>query len=248
MATGDHQVDPRRLVAALRTAAERAGVELRPARVGALSEVDAGVTVVAAGCGAAGLTGLPVRPVKGQVLRLRAPGGGPPGFRHVIRGYADSEPVYLVPGPAGRSWSGDSRGARGHRCHRRWRADAAARRRGAGAGTRRVRAGGGRRRAAPRYTRQRAIIGPLPGRPGVLAATGTTATASCSPGHRRPGHRADRLRRAGSRARPLHPGPLREGAHVELIVNGLGRTLPEGVTVAEVVRTVTDGSAGSRSR
>ncbi|WP_374226683.1 FAD-dependent oxidoreductase [Micromonospora sp. WMMB482] len=25
------------------------------------------------------------------------------------------------------------------------------------------------------------IIGPLPGRPGVLAATGTTATASCSP-------------------------------------------------------------------
>ncbi|MDM4778153.1 hypothetical protein [Micromonospora sp. b486] len=57
--------------------------------------------MVAAGCGAAGLTGLPVRPVKGQVLRLRAPGGGPPGFRHVIRGYADSEPVYLVPRASG---------------------------------------------------------------------------------------------------------------------------------------------------
>ncbi|MFI6128006.1 glycine oxidase ThiO [Micromonospora sp. NPDC051141] len=97
VAPGDHQVDPRRLVAALRVAAERAGVTFRPTRVGALSEVDARVTVVAAGCGAAALTGLPVRPVKGQVLRLRAPGDGPPGFRHVIRGYADGEPVYLVP-------------------------------------------------------------------------------------------------------------------------------------------------------
>ncbi|MFG1677737.1 glycine oxidase ThiO [Micromonospora sp. NPDC049282] len=101
VAPGDHQVDPRRLVAALRVAAERAGVVFRPARVGALSEVDARVTVVAAGCGAAALTGLPVRPVKGQVLRLRAPGGGPPGFRHVIRGYADGEPVYLVPRNSG---------------------------------------------------------------------------------------------------------------------------------------------------
>jgi len=31
---------------------------------------------------------------------------------------------------------------------------------------------------------------------------------------------------------------------VELIVNGTGRTLPEGVTVAEVVRTVTDRERG----
>ncbi|MBU8857093.1 MULTISPECIES: sulfur carrier protein ThiS [unclassified Micromonospora] len=31
---------------------------------------------------------------------------------------------------------------------------------------------------------------------------------------------------------------------MELIVNGLGRTLPEGVTVAEVVRTVTDRERG----
>ncbi|MEV0426112.1 glycine oxidase ThiO [Micromonospora sp. NPDC050495] len=101
LAPGDHQVDPRRLVAALRTAAERAGAVLRPAAVGALSELAARVVVVAAGCGAAALTGLPVRPVKGQVLRLRAPGGGPPGFRHVIRGYADGEPVYLVPRDSG---------------------------------------------------------------------------------------------------------------------------------------------------
>ena len=50
--------------------------------------------VVAAGCGTAALTGLPVRPVKGQVLRLR----GEPGLlRHVISGYADGRHVYLVP-------------------------------------------------------------------------------------------------------------------------------------------------------
>lgn len=94
-APDDHQVDPRRLVPALRHAAEDAGVTVvAGARA---SIVDARVTVVAAGCGSAALTGLPVRPVKGQVLRLRAPGGGPPGFRHVIRGYADGRHVYLVP-------------------------------------------------------------------------------------------------------------------------------------------------------
>ncbi|MFY1673287.1 glycine oxidase ThiO [Plantactinospora sp. WMMB334] len=97
LAPGDHQVDPRRLVAALRVAAERAGVTMLPRPVRDLAEPDAAVTVVAAGCGTAALTGLPVRPVKGQVLRLRAPGGAAPGFRHVIRGHADGRGVYLVP-------------------------------------------------------------------------------------------------------------------------------------------------------
>ncbi|MGC5050031.1 glycine oxidase ThiO [Micromonospora sp. DT48] len=101
LAATDHQVDPRRLVPALRLAAERAGAVLVAEPVRRLSEITAGVTVVAAGCGAAALTGLPVRPVKGQVLRLRAPDGAPPGFRHVIRGYADGEHVYLVPREGG---------------------------------------------------------------------------------------------------------------------------------------------------
>ncbi|MFY1578647.1 glycine oxidase ThiO [Verrucosispora sp. WMMD703] len=101
LAATDHQVDPRRLVPALRLAAERAGAVLVAEPVRRLSDVTAGATVVAAGCGSAALTGLPVRPVKGQVLRLRAPDGGPPGFRHVIRGYADGEHVYLVPRDSG---------------------------------------------------------------------------------------------------------------------------------------------------
>jgi glycine oxidase len=56
--------------------------------------------VVAAGTASAWLADLPVRPVKGQLLRLRAP-DGEPGFRHVIRGYADGRRVYLVPRPDG---------------------------------------------------------------------------------------------------------------------------------------------------
>jgi glycine oxidase len=93
---GDHQADPRRLLAALRRAAEAVGVRLSARRIDALSDVDARTVVVAAGTASAVLTGLPVRPVKGELLRLRAP-DGEPGFRHVIRGYADGRRVYLVP-------------------------------------------------------------------------------------------------------------------------------------------------------
>ncbi|MEV6493169.1 FAD-dependent oxidoreductase [Actinoplanes sp. NPDC051633] len=85
----DRQVDPRRVVAALR---ER--VTVVPERVEDLAALDADRVIVAAGVGTAALTGLPVRPVKGELLRLR----GEPGLlRHVISGYADGRHVYLVP-------------------------------------------------------------------------------------------------------------------------------------------------------
>jgi glycine oxidase len=84
----DHQVDPRRVVRALRAA-------LGPAVMsGRVSRVPEGSTVVAAGLGTAELTGLPVRPVKGLVLRLR---GEPGVLRHVVNGYVDGRHVYLVP-------------------------------------------------------------------------------------------------------------------------------------------------------
>ncbi|GAA0515319.1 glycine oxidase ThiO [Paractinoplanes deccanensis] len=87
----ERQVDPRRVVAALR---ERLGDRIVPKRVDALSDVDASTIVVAAGCGTAKLTGLPVRPVKGQVLRLR----GEPGLlRHVLDATVDGRSVYVVP-------------------------------------------------------------------------------------------------------------------------------------------------------
>jgi glycine oxidase len=109
----DHSVDPRRLVAALRRALEREGVPVLDGRVrGVLTdggrvtglaledgrELAAPAVLVAAGVGSGALEGLPesarvpVRPVKGQVLRLRDPHG--PGLvQRTIRG-ADA---YLVP-------------------------------------------------------------------------------------------------------------------------------------------------------
>jgi glycine oxidase len=90
-APGDRQVDPRLVVAALRRAL---GGRVVARRVERLGDLDADTVVVAAGVGTAALTGLPVRPLKGQLLRLR----GEPGLiRHVISGYADGRHVYLVP-------------------------------------------------------------------------------------------------------------------------------------------------------
>lgn len=167
----DHQVDPRRLMSALRTATERAGGVLVPTPVQRLTQVTAGTTVVAAGCGTAALTGLPVRPVKGQVLRLRAPEG--PGFRHVIRGFADGEQVYLVPRQEGEVVVGATSEERTDTMVT------------SGAVLRLLRAAtdlvpevaeyelvealAGLRPGSPDNA---PILGPLPGRPAVLAATG----------------------------------------------------------------------------
>jgi glycine oxidase len=93
LVSSDAQVDPRRVVAALLAT----GIPVVRRHVPDLSTVDStvdeDVLVVAAGCGSAELAGLPVRPVKGQLLRLR----GPAALRHTVRGYADGCPVYAVP-------------------------------------------------------------------------------------------------------------------------------------------------------
>ena len=90
-APAERQVDPRKVVATLR---DRLAGRIVAKRVESLSEVDADTIVVAAGCGTARLTGLPVRPVKGQVLRLR----GEPGLlRHVLEATVDGRHVYVVP-------------------------------------------------------------------------------------------------------------------------------------------------------
>ncbi|MFC7530420.1 glycine oxidase ThiO [Actinoplanes sp. GCM10030250] len=90
-APAERQVDPRKVVAALRI---RLAGRVLTRRVTDLSELDEERCVVAAGCGTAALTGLPVRPVKGQMVRLR---GEPGVLRHVIDGTADGRHVYLVP-------------------------------------------------------------------------------------------------------------------------------------------------------
>ncbi|MFI9200782.1 glycine oxidase ThiO [Streptomyces sp. NPDC053048] len=117
-ALGDHQTDPRRLCRALLTACERAGVVFhRRSVVRALlcgdratgaelddgTRVAAGQTVLAAGSLSGGLAGLPedvlppVRPVKGQILRLRVPEAYRPFLSRTVRAVVRGGPVYLVP-------------------------------------------------------------------------------------------------------------------------------------------------------
>ncbi|WP_169731939.1 glycine oxidase ThiO [Glycomyces arizonensis] len=91
---GDHAVDPRALHAALLAAVERAGVRIRAERVDDPASLDADQVVLAAGCGSAAF-GLPIRPVRGAVLRLRA-APGQPVPRTTVRGWVQGHPVYVV--------------------------------------------------------------------------------------------------------------------------------------------------------
>jgi glycine oxidase len=103
----DHQVDNRALVAALLAAARRRGGEFVPEAAGDVSRgvqlasghrLSAGATVLAAGAWSRQVAGpavpVPVRPVKGQTLRLYTENGK---FEQVIRGTVRGNPVYLVP-------------------------------------------------------------------------------------------------------------------------------------------------------
>ncbi|CAL9392860.1 glycine oxidase ThiO [Streptomyces sp. enrichment culture] len=115
---GDHQVDPRRLSAALVAACERAGVVFHRAAAERLSvvggraagavladgaEVRAGQVVLAAGSMSGRLGGVPeevlppVRPVKGQVVRLAVPEAYAPFLTRSVRAVVRGSHVYLVP-------------------------------------------------------------------------------------------------------------------------------------------------------
>ncbi|UTI64786.1 glycine oxidase ThiO [Paraconexibacter antarcticus] len=123
-APDDHAVDPRAVCEALLVACERVDVELRPGcEVRAVTgggvtlasgeHVTAGRTVVAAGAWAARIAGLPglcVRPVKGQVLRLAARAGEGPLLEHVVRW----DGGYLVPRGDGRVVLGATMEDRGY--------------------------------------------------------------------------------------------------------------------------------------
>ena len=114
----DWSVDNRRYAAALREAARAAKVrcvrdrvlevrvrdgQARGVRLADGGDIDAAHVVVAAGCWSGAVSGLPdalrtvVRPVKGQLLRLRHPVGVPPVISHTIRAIVRGTDVYLVP-------------------------------------------------------------------------------------------------------------------------------------------------------
>ncbi|MET9499596.1 glycine oxidase ThiO [Streptomyces sp. NPDC006552] len=122
---GDHQIDPRRLASALVTACERAGVTfhrrwaerlhvVRDRACGVVLSGDGGSApgaallaadqiVLAAGSHSGRLAGVPdevvppVRPVKGQVLRLTVPPGYAPFLSRTVRAVVRGSHLYLVP-------------------------------------------------------------------------------------------------------------------------------------------------------
>ncbi|MGX1672047.1 glycine oxidase ThiO [Streptomyces sp. NPDC055400] len=115
---GDHQIDPRRLAKALVAACERAGVRfhrqwaerLTVVREGARGVVladgtglDADQVVLAGGSLSGRLAGVPddvlppVRPVKGQVLRLTVPKVYAPFLSRTVRAVVRGGNLYLVP-------------------------------------------------------------------------------------------------------------------------------------------------------
>lgn len=92
-------VDNRALMETLEAHCEQLGVRWSPP-VGNVDEarVGVGTVVIANGIDAPSLwPGLPVRPVKGEVLRLRWRRGCMPVPRRVVRARVHGRPVYLVP-------------------------------------------------------------------------------------------------------------------------------------------------------
>lgn len=116
LAANDHQVDSRLAVQALLATVERSGVTVVREPVSALSVAGRAVTgvdtpggphacgtvVVAAGSWSADIAGIPpavvppVRPVKGQILRLRFDPAAAP-LLGTVRGLVAGRSVYLVP-------------------------------------------------------------------------------------------------------------------------------------------------------
>jgi glycine oxidase len=122
LSTGDLSVDNRRYLAALQTAAAGAGVRTVAGQVTGVApglvrfragsgeaaadetaELSAPRVVVAAGWGTSRIEGLPdqirkaIRPVKGQILRLRHPGSLPHIISRTVRAIVQGRDIYLVP-------------------------------------------------------------------------------------------------------------------------------------------------------
>jgi glycine oxidase len=135
---GDWSVDNRRYTAALREAMWASGVRTVPDRVvevkaggtggcrvrlagaSGTETLGCGAVVAAAGSWLGGIAGLPgplrdvIRPVKGQLLRLRHPAGMSPVLSHTVRATVSGSDVYAVPRADGEVVVGATQEERGH--------------------------------------------------------------------------------------------------------------------------------------
>ncbi|MBB4930846.1 glycine oxidase [Lipingzhangella halophila] len=135
LAPDDHSVDPRLLADALWAAAERNGVggirdrvtevlvsddRARGVRLESGGEIGADQVVLAAGAWTSSIGGLPdgvlppLRPVKGQLLRLHTPAGESPIVSRTVRGLVKGSPVYFVPRENGEIVLGATQEELGH--------------------------------------------------------------------------------------------------------------------------------------
>jgi glycine oxidase len=140
LAAGDLSIDNRRYLAALRKAAAAAGVRTvtgTVTRVGhghvdtvSVDTVSPGTgdqtstarqVVIAAGHATRFIDGVPeavrtaIRPIKGQILRLRHPGNIPPVLTHTVRAIVQGRDLYLVPRTDGELVVGATQEERGDR-------------------------------------------------------------------------------------------------------------------------------------
>jgi glycine oxidase len=112
LAAGDLSVDNRRYLAALRAAAAAAGVKAINGKVIEVTGTRANTNtrtltarnvVVSAGHATRAIDGVPdevrkaIRPVKGQILRLRHPGNMPNILNRTVRAIVQGHDLYLVP-------------------------------------------------------------------------------------------------------------------------------------------------------
>lgn len=101
---GDHQVRPRAFAEALIDASRNAAVTFTREKVGDVDKLGADQIVLANGLGARETTGwftgenpLKLRPVYGDMVELRVPEHHRPLIQHVIRGFVEDRPVYIIP-------------------------------------------------------------------------------------------------------------------------------------------------------
>ncbi len=260
---GDHSVDPRRLVAALSAAARLAGVEVIEARGERLlhdgvsvsgvalaggGSVAAGKVVLAAGAPVARIEDVPdpvpVRPVKGQVVRLRDPHG--PGLvERTIR----TRDAYLVPRADGGYVIGATMEERG------WDAMPTA-----GGVFELLRDMSEVVPGVLELELEGVLAGLRPGTPDNLPAIGPARLAARArvgrraPSQRHPALRPDRRARGGRGLRRAvaglggvrRPRPLRAGGGMTIFVNGEGSELAPGTTVRALLDAlaVPGGSRG----